>query len=277
MDGRRRKLASSRCPPLHESAVEGTSRRMDDFALLRLQIEWGADDALDTDPVDRLREVARASAVQVSRPTPVAVPEPVRGSPAERALAAAGQANSLDELKAAIAAFDGCALRDTAGHPVFAEGYAEGGLLLIGEAPGADEDRTGHPFAGREGALLDKMLASIGLTRDLMLLSPLIPWRPPGGRPASAGEVAICLPFLHRLIALARPTRLVLLGLQTATALLPVAARRRRTAPAWVDCAAPVTVPALALPGLTALLKNPLERREAWAGLRLLRRTLDET
>jgi uracil-DNA glycosylase family 4 len=250
---------------------------MDDFAMLRLQIEWGADEALDTDPVDRLREFERPAPAQIARPTPVAVPDSPKGTPAERAFAAAANANSLAELKAAIAAFDGCALRDTAGHLVFAEGNPDSGLLLIGEPPGADEDRTGHVFAGREGALLDKMLASIGLTRENTMLTPLIPWRPPGGRPANAGEITVCLPFLHRLIALARPTRLVLMGLQAANAILPATARRRRATPAWVDCAAPVKVTALVLPGLAALLKNPIERRDAWAGLRLLRRTLDET
>jgi DNA polymerase len=251
---------------------------MDAFAMLRLQIEWGADDALDTDPVDRLREVVRASAVPIIRPTLASAPEPPRGSPAERAIAAAGRANTLDELKAVIAGFDGCALRDTAGHSVFAEGDPDAGLLLIGEAPGADEDRTGHVFAGREGTLLDKMLQSIGLTREQMMLTPLIPWRPPGGRPANAGEVMVCLPFLHRLIALTQPTRLLLLGTQTANTILPATARRRRTAPAWVDCTVPGLpdpLPALALPGLTTLLKTPQERRVAWAGLRLLRRTLD--
>lgn len=255
---------------------------MDAFAMLRLQIEWGADDALDTDPVDRLREVARsAPATIVPRPAPAKVgsSEPQRGTPAERALAAAGQSSNLEELRAAIAAFDGCALRDTAGHLVFAEGDANAGLLLIGEAPGADEDRTGHVFAGGEGALLDKMLASIHLKRDHMLMAPLIPWRPPGGRPPNPGELAVCLPFLHRLISLTRPARVVLLGALTAHSLLPATARRRRSAPAWVDVAIngiPKVIPALPLPGLSALQKNPLERREAWAGLRLLRRTLNE-
>ena len=169
-------------------------------------------------------------------------------------------------------------MRDTAGHLVFAEGDPATGLLLIGETPGADEDRTGHVFAGREGALLDKMLASIGLTRADMVLAPLIPWRPPGGRPPNAGEITVCLPFLHRLIALTRPTHLVLLGTLTANSILPATARRRRQAPAWVDCTTPGQpdpFPVLALPGLSALLKNPAERRDAWAGLRLLRRTLD--
>ena len=256
---------------------------MDAFAMLRLQIEWGADDALDTDPVDRLREVARPAHTPIApRPAPakVASSEPARGTPAERALAAAGQSANLEALRAAIAAFDGCALRDTAGHLVFAEGDPSAGLLLIGEAPGADEDRTGHVFAGREGALLDKMLASIHLKRDHMLMTPLIPWRPPGGRPPNAGEIAVCLPFLHRLISLTRPTRVVLLGALAAHTLLPATARRRRSAAAWADATIPGipdAIPFLPLPGLSALVKNPLERREAWTGLRILRRALDET
>ncbi len=253
---------------------------MDAFALLRLQIEWGADDALDDEPVVRLRETARpapttpALVQQRAEPRPAA--EPPKASPAERALAAAAQANTLEELRAAIAAFDGCALRDTAGHLVFAEGDPSTGLLLIGEAPGAEEDRTGQVFAGPQGVLLDKMLASIHLTRADMLLTPLIPWRPPGGRPANASEIALCLPFLYRLIAITRPMRMVALG--AAAAALLQAARRRRAQPDWIAC--PIqgtaeTTPLLPLPGLTGLTKNPLDRREAWAGLRLLRRTLD--
>lgn len=252
---------------------------MDDFAMLRLQIEWGADDALDTDPVERLRERAPPPpSLQARRPEPVAAPDAPKATPAERALAVAAQANTLPELQAAIAAFDGCALKDTASNAVFAEGDPATGLLVIGEAPGADEDRTGQVFAGREGALLDKMLASIGLTRADMVLAPLIPWRPPGGRPPNTGEVTVCLPFLHRLIVLTRPMRLVLLGTQTANSILPLTARRRRQTPIWVDCTIPGQhdpVPALALPSLSALLKNPGERRDAWAALRLLRRTLD--
>ena len=119
-------------------------------------------------------------------------------------MAAAAAAATLDDLRAAIAEFDGCALRDTASHLVFAEGDPSADLLLIGEPPGADEDRGGTPFAGLGGAYLDRMLASIGLERSQLMLAPLIPWRPPGDRPPSPTELAICLPFLHRLIALAR-------------------------------------------------------------------------
>ena len=82
--------------------------------------------------------------------------------------------------------FDGCALRDTASNLVFAEGDPASTTLIIGEPPGREEDRSGHPFAGAEGQLLDQMLASIGLTRAELMLTPLLPWRPPGGRPAFA-------------------------------------------------------------------------------------------
>ena len=154
-------------------------------------------------------------------------------------MAAAAAAATLDDLRAAIAAFDGCALRDTASHLVFAEGDPSADLLLIGEPPGADEDRGGTPFAGLGGAYLDRMLASIGLERSRLMLAPLIPWRPPGDRPPSPTELAICLPFLHRLIALLGPRRIVLFGALPARALLPQTASRRRPRGAWIDAPIP--------------------------------------
>jgi len=207
-------------------------------------------------------------------PAPAATPA-ARGTPAERALALAGQAESLDALRAAIASFDGCPLRDTASHLVFAEGDQNTGLLLIGEPPGSEEDRAGTPFAGVEGALLDKMLASIGLDRSGVLLAPLIPWRPPGNRPPTAAELAICLPFLHRLIELSAPRRVVLLGTLAARTLL--GATRRRS-PAWTEMVLPGTArrfPVLAMPAPAAVAQGPAERRAAWVALRLLRRALD--
>lgn len=253
---------------------------MDALALLRLQIEWGADEALSDDPVDRLRPLSPAGAqtgpgapaMRIIPPAPPA--DPARGTAADRAAASAGQADSLDALRAAIAAFDGCALRDTASNLVFAEGDPAGRLLLISEPPGEAEDRSGHPCAGAEGSMLDKMLSSIGLDRAGLLVTPLIPWRPPGGRPPNASELAACLPFLHRLLALVRPAHVVMFGTLTVRTLLP----GRRRAGGWTALTgAWGDVPALALPGLTALVKVPAQRREAWAGLRLLRRALDGT
>jgi DNA polymerase len=202
----------------------------------------------------------------------------VRVPTLERALAAAGRSESLEALRAAVADFDGCALRETASHLVFAEGDSSAGLLLIGEPPGADEDQTGTPFAGPEGALLDTMLANVGLDRSRLLLTPLIPWRPPGGRSPNPGELAVCLPFLHRLVVLAAPRRIVLFGGLAARSLLGATAGRRRGSIAFMEWSLPgMTTPAptLALPGLAALLRTPALRRDAWAGLRMLRRALD--
>jgi len=252
---------------------------VDDFAALRLQIEWGADEALDEAPVDRLRVVAPAPpgplSQSVAPPPPIPLPQGEGGvqTPAERALRSATAATTLEQLRSAIAAFDGCALRDTASNLVFAEGNPAASLLVIGDPPGAPEDRSGTPFAGPGGAYLDRMLASVGLQRGNLLLSHLIPWRPPGDRPPSAGELALCLPFLLRLIAIAAPRRLLLLGPLVARSLLPQTASRRRQRGAWIDTT--VGMPALPTFSPAELMRTPKDRRAAWADLRLLRRTLD--
>lgn len=191
----------------------------------------------------------------------------------------AAGAGTLEELRAAIAAFDGCVLRDTASHLVFAQGDPAARLMLIGEAPGADDDRSGKAFAGAAGEYLDRMLAAISLSRAQLLLAPLIPWRPPGDRPPSAAELAICLPFLYRLIALVAPRRLLIMGLLPARSLLPRVNARRRPRGEWVEVAIPGTslvLPALPTFSAAELMKAPENRRGAWDDLRLLRRTLDE-
>jgi DNA polymerase len=246
-----------------------------DFVLLRFQVEWGADEAIDLDPTDRLR---RVDPKPVMQPRPVVAPEPPKGTPGERALAAAAQASTLEDLRAALAGFDGCALRDTASNLVFAEGDQASTTLIVGEPPGREEDRSGHPFAGPEGQLLDQMLISIGLTRAELMLTPLLPWRPPGGRPPSPPEIAICQPFLNRLVVVLKPQRIVLFGGTAARIILPQTANRRRNPRGWVESSIPGmhdTLPTLALPGLAEMLKNPPLRRDAWMGLRLLRRALD--
>ena len=256
---------------------------MDALSALRLQIEWGADEALEDAPVDRLRAVPPPPA-----PLPqgegekhvVAAPPPVaRATAVERALQCAGAAGTLEELRGAIAAFDGCGLRDTASNLVFAEGDPAATLLLISEPPAADDDRSGSAFAGAAGAYLDRMLAAIELERGRLMLTPLIPWRPPGDRPPSPAELAVCLPFLHRLIALVGPRRLLLMGLLTARSLLPQSTSRRRPRGTWIDVTVPGTslvVPALPTFSAGELMRDPSNRRAAWEDLQLLRRTLDE-
>ena len=133
-------------------------------------------------------------------------------------------------------------------------------------------------MAGPEGALFDRMLASIGLSRPAILCTPLIPWRPPGGRAPYAVELTVCLPFLHRLIVLTGPRRLVLLGGEAVRALLPERGRRRRPGPEWESARIPgrgEPLPTLVLPGLLDIRKEASRRRDAWAALRLLKRSLD--
>jgi len=291
---------------------------MDDaLTLLRLQLEWGADESLDPDPLDRLQPVAtgmasastaiRAAPASPAADTPspasfadtlrgelvtdpprappthdptriAAMGDPPAGSPVARAIALAAGAASLEALRVAIATFDGCALRDTASNLVFAEGDPASTTLVIGEPPGREEDRGGHPFAGTEGLLLDQMLVSIGLDRDALMLTPLLPWRPPGGRPANAAEISVCLPFLHRLIVLLGPRRLVLFGGSAARAMLPTGQFRRRQPPTWLAVGVPpltASLPTLMLPSLAEMERTPALRRGTWTGLRLLRRAID--
>ena len=221
----------------------------DALAALRLQIEFGADEALEDAPVDRLRPPPASAPVAVAVRTRVAAP-PITVAPRTPAVPTA-------HMTAAARAADGhrgrsdarCAVRrnrqlrrlrtarhrDPAGAPA---GDPAAGLLLIGEPPSAEDDRAGRPFAGPAGGTLDRMLASIALDRSKLLLAPLIPWRPPGNRPPTAAEVAICLPFLHRLIQLSAPRRVVLLGTLAARTLL---ATTRRRAPAWTELVLPGT------------------------------------
>ena len=203
-----------------------------------------------------------------SRRAPSPYPSRLRERRASGLWPARRRHDTLEELRAALVNFDGCALRDTASNLVFAEGNPASTTLIIGEPPGREEDRSGHPFAGPEGQLLDQMLVSIGLKRADLMLTPLLPWRPPGGRPPSPGEIAICQPFLHRLIVLLRPHRIVLFGGTAARAVLPQTQNRRRGPRAWVEVSIPgmhSSLPALALPGLGEMLKNPPLRRDAWA------------
>ena len=124
----------------------------------------------------------------------------------------AASAQTLDELREKLAAFDGCALKNSATQLVFADGAPDARVMLIGEGPGADEDRVGKPFVGRAGQLLDRMLAAIGLDRTKVYIANVVPWRPPGNRTPTPQELALCLPFVRRQIELVAPDFLVLLG-----------------------------------------------------------------
>ncbi|QRM56860.1 uracil-DNA glycosylase [Sinorhizobium sp. BG8] len=151
-----------------------------------------------------------------ARPAREAAPSAAVTIPDSQAVAeaefAASSARSLDELRAAMEAFNGCNLKNSARSLVFASGNPKPAVMAIGAMPNADDDREGHPFSGRQGAMLDRMLAGIGIDRASVLVTNVIPWRPPGNRVPSVRESDICRPFIERQIALAEPNHVLIFG-----------------------------------------------------------------
>jgi DNA polymerase len=245
-------------------------------ALLAWQAEMGADECIGDTGIDRYAEAAPPP------PRRAAVPAaPVSAAPADpvaAARAAAGAAGSLAALAAAQAAYPHCALRQGARNLVFADGLAGARVMVIGEAPGHEEDATGRPFVGRAGQLLDRMFAAIGLARtaaapaDALYITNVLPWRPPGNREPTAEEVAMMLPFVERHVALANPAVLVLMGNTPAQAVLGVRGITRlrgQWTEAWGRPVLPMLHPAY-------LLRQPHTKREAWADLLALQAFLRE-
>jgi uracil-DNA glycosylase family 4 len=197
----------------------------------------------------------------INRPAAVATPE----AGLLAASAAARAAGNLEELKAALAAFEGCSLRQTATQLVFADGNPAARVMFVGEAPGRDEDITGLPFVGRSGKLLDRMMAAIGLDRSSAYIANIVPWRPPGNRTPTPQESAICLPFMLRQIELANPDILVCLGGPSAQTLLNVRdgilKLRGRWFPFWTGTC---EIRAIATLHPAYLLRQPLQKRLAW-------------
>ncbi len=185
---------------------------------------------------------------------------------ASRARELARSAGTLDELKQILAEFDGCNLRFTAKNLVFSDGNPEGDLMLVGEAPGRDEDLEGLPFVGRSGQLLDRMLAAIGLDRNAAYIANVIPWRPPGNRTPTPLETEICRPFIERQIELARPKVLVTLGNPSTKLLLDTQTGIMRMRGTWSvhRTAGGAEIPTMPTLHPAYLLRNPAHKKLAW-------------
>ena len=193
---------------------------MEARAALAWQIAMGADEAIVDAPIDRFhapaplparppiaaRPQAAAARVPAAPPAPAIAEPPRTARPAEQsAREIAQRCQTLDELRAAVCDFTGCPLKATATNTVFADGTPSARVMLIGEAPGADEDRLGKPFVGVSGQLLDRMLAHVGLDRARnFYITNTVFWRPPGNRLPSPAETAICLPFVERHVEIGR-------------------------------------------------------------------------
>ena len=192
-----------------------------------------------------------------------------------RTLAAA--APDLTALAAAIAAFDGCNLKAGARQAVFSRGPADAPLMIVGEAPGADEDAQGAPFVGRAGQLLDRMLAAAGLA-DRAFVTNTVFWRPPGNRTPTPAEQAVCAPFLERAIALVKPRALLLVGGASAKAMLKksegILSLRGRWFE-WISEDGALEIPALPTLHPAFLLRQPAAKRKSWEDMLILAERLD--
>jgi uracil-DNA glycosylase len=266
--------------------------------LLAFYVDAGVDVALGEVPVDRFADPAPnepapsdgpASRIESARPSlrlpPKGTPRPadrVVPAPAPPEVAvmaardAARSAASLEELRAILQAFEGCALRTTAKQLVFADGNPQGRVMFVGEAPGREEDLEGLPFVGRSGKLLDLMMAAIGLDRSSAYITNIIPWRPPGNRTPTPQESQICLPFILRQIELADPDILVCLGGPAAQALLGVKEgilrARGRFLPYQTGSR---EIRAIATLHPAYLLRQPLQKRLAWRDFLAIQRALE--
>ncbi|MDR1829129.1 MAG: uracil-DNA glycosylase, partial [Methylobacteriaceae bacterium] len=265
------------------------------------------DCALDETPHNRLEEretppqhEARATipaAARMPAPRPAAVPPPPFGPPVglpapPRVLPAeaitspeqaagdarlkAAKASSLEELRTIMEAFNGCALKASASRLVFADGNPEADVMLVGEAPGGEEDRLGKPFVGRSGMLLDRMLAAIGLNRTSAYITNIVPWRPPGNRTPTPAETAICKPFIVRHIELAAPKVLVTLGKPATQTLLEIDTGILTARGKWYTyTGGGASIRALATLHPAYLLRQPISKRLAWQDMRLLAAELE--
>ncbi len=278
------------------------------LAALTWQIECGADEAIEETAQDRLSAPARgdrapvepppiaAPAIDRTRAEPPTVGPPAAGGRPQRAFRESGPdelqsadaavsearrlaaaASTLEELRAAMLGFDGCPLKQTATNLVLCDGNPEARVMIIGEAPGAEEDRRGLPFVGAAGHLLDLMLGAIGLDRTQVLITNILFWRPPGNRSPTAAEVTTCLPFLEREIELVDPAILLLLGASAVKTLLARQEGILKLRGRWahyqhVGLARPI--PAMPTLHPAYLLRQPAQKRLAWRDFLAFRKVL---
>jgi DNA polymerase len=247
------------------------------LAALAWQVEAGADETIGDAPANRYELTVEAKKPAAPMASEQAITtRPIATDPVAAARTVAERAQTLDDLRDAIAAFDLCELKRGARNTVFADGNPKARVLILGEAPGAEEDREGRPFVGRAGQLLDRMFAAIGLSRTspdagaALYITNVLPWRPPGNRDPEPTEIAMMRPFVERHIALVDPAVIVVMGntpLDALTGHRGILRARGTWTQALGKPMLPMTHPAY-------LLRNPSAKREAWADLLSLKARL---
>lgn len=259
------------------------------LAALQWQYEAGADEAVAAQaglqqwesprlrteqPALRAAQFAETRQAQIERtamPAPQYAAAPPPAATILPHIPSRVRAETVDDLRQELAVFEGCPLKQTATNLVFSDGNPEASIMLVGEAPGADEDRQGKPFVGVSGQLLDRMLGCIHLDRSKVYISNVIFWRPPGNRSPTEAELASCLPFIERHIAIINPKLLILLGGVAAKTILRTSEGITKLRGKWQDYRpedrADMTIPALPVYHPAYLLRQNLAKRQAWDDL----------
>lgn len=263
------------------SRMAGSSHLLHD---LIWQIDAGADEAVDTTPGLAAARLP-LSTLQTDAAGPVSLTtaaHTIGDRHSHAAPVVLSSPSSIDALREELQAFEGCALKRTAMNLVFADGNPGASVMFVGEAPGEDEDRQGRPFVGVSGKLLDRMLTTIGLDRTNVYISNILFWRPPGNRSPTDAEIAACLPFAERHIAMVQPKILVLLGGVAAKSLLRTKEGITRLRGRWIDYTPHIgrqdTAPIRCLPVYhpAYLLRQPGAKRQAWGDLLTLKKEMNK-
>ena len=254
-------------------------------------LEWyilaGVEETAGDEP---FAKIEAAPVVHIAAPSQRKAPEVAASRQATTALSQATQnacqdarercksVTTLAELKTLVENFDGCALKLTATNTVFGDGDEHARIVFVGEAPGADEDRIGKPFVGRSGQLLDKMLTAAGLNRASCFITNILPWRPPGNRTPTDGEIAVCLPFLKRQIELVSPDYIFVMGASAANALLDIQDSISRLRGHWLEYTDDKgrKIPVLASFHPAYLLRNPGQKAKSWVDFLRLKQKMSE-
>jgi len=258
---------------------------------IKQTLEWyldhGVDEVLGDDPIDRtVQKPLVIPKAATSAPTPISTPATPQNIPISAVPKAdLKDCTTLDALRQAITDYDGIAIKRNATNLVFADGNPEADIMLIGEAPGADEDRQGMPFVGANGQLLDRILNSINLARNeedtakSVYLTNILNWRPPGNRTPNAQEIEASLPFIEKHIALVNPKLIILCGGVAAKTLLNSTASISRLrgkfhdyTPRTIDGAKPI--PAIATYHPEYLLRTPSQKKAVWIDMLTIQKKL---
>ena len=274
---------------MSDDTKQADTHKSDPLAALQWQIEAGADEAIVSRPIDRFAQSAEISSKKPEaiesppetppHPDPTMPPDSSEQSPGSARLAGpaplaaaeartlAQGADSLEALRDVLENFSGCALKTTATNLVFGDGNKQARLMLIGEAPGRDEDRQGLPFVGVSGQLLDLILGSMDLGREDVYITNMLPWRPPGNRQPTPVEIATCLPFIERHIELVAPECILFLGGTAAKTMLNSSEGITKLRGRWLAykrAASGREIPAMASYHPAYLLRQPAAKRLAW-------------